>query len=83
MLFDVNLIQLVDFPTWSRIVNNVLRESILDHICVKDPTMVGRVHSTKPCFDDHMLILITLMLKKNAIEHCIELPKWRPSSSVI
>ena len=29
---NVNLIQMVEFPTWSRIVNNVLRESILDHI---------------------------------------------------
>ena len=24
----MNLIQMVEFPTWSRIINNVLRESI-------------------------------------------------------
>ena len=41
LLFDENLIQLVEFPTWSRIVNNVLLESILDHIYVKDPTLGG------------------------------------------
>ena len=36
---NVNLIQMVEFPTWSRIVNKVLRELILDHIYVKDPTV--------------------------------------------
>ena len=39
-VFDnLNLIQMVEFKTWSRVVNNVLRESIIDHIYVTDPTM--------------------------------------------
>ena len=38
---DNNLVQLIEFPTWSRIINNVLSESITDHIYVKDPTLVG------------------------------------------
>ena len=52
---DKNLVQMVEFPTWSRIVNNVLRESLLDHIYVTDPTTCGHVHSTKPCFGDHLI----------------------------
>ena len=47
VLSDANLIQLVEFPTWSRIINNVLNESILDHIYVKDPTCVSGIQSTK------------------------------------
>ena len=41
VLSDKNLIQVVEFPTWSRIVNNVLIESIIDHVYLKDPTFVG------------------------------------------
>ena len=37
---DLNLIQLVTFPTWQRIINNVKKESILDHVYTKDPTIV-------------------------------------------
>ena len=40
MLLDKNLIQLIEFPTWSWIVNDVLIESMLDHIYVKDPTFI-------------------------------------------
>ena len=42
-LLDKNLIQIVEFPTWSRIVNNVLIESIIDHIYVKDPTILSQL----------------------------------------
>ena len=49
-VFDnLNLIQMVEFKTWSRVVNNVLRESIIDHIYVSDPTMFIDLQSTKPC----------------------------------
>ena len=29
---DTNLVQIIEFPTWSRIINNVLKESTLDHV---------------------------------------------------
>ena len=58
------MIQLVEFPTWSWIVNNVLLESIIDHIYVKDPTLVSGIQSTKPLFGDHFLVLITVRLEK-------------------
>ena len=64
MLGDNNLVQIVEFPTWSRIVNNILLESIIDHIYVEDPTLVGGIHSIKPLFGDHLLISITLRLEK-------------------
>ena len=45
-LFDIqnaifdnhHLIQIIEFPTWQRVINNVLKQSILDHVYVKDPT---------------------------------------------
>ena len=27
-----DLVQIIEFPTWSRIINNVLKESTLDHL---------------------------------------------------
>ena len=55
----------------SRIVNNVLRESILDHIYVNDPTVVSGVHSIKPCVGDHLVISATLRLGKEVSDHTI------------
>ena len=31
----LNLIQMINFPTWDRVVNNEIRESTIDHIYVK------------------------------------------------
>ena len=36
-LSTFNLILLVEFVTWSRIVGTELKESILDHIYIRDP----------------------------------------------
>ena len=68
-IFDnLNLIQMVEFKTWSRVVNNVLRESIIDHIYVTDPTMFIDLQSTKPCFGDHLLITIKVIRDRNNVE---------------
>jgi hypothetical protein len=40
VLDELNLVQLVNFPTWSRMVNNSHRESVLDHIYVSNPLTV-------------------------------------------
>ena len=63
----VNLIQMVEFPTWSRIVNKILCESVLDHIYVTDPTVCGGVHSIKPCFGDHLLVSTMILINKQKI----------------
>ena len=33
----LNLIQMVNFPTWNRVADNAIRESTIDHIYVKKP----------------------------------------------
>ena len=46
------LVQLVTFNTWERIVNNTLKQSILDHIYVNDSTIVTDVTSNDTLMTD-------------------------------
>ena len=43
-----NLIQIVDFITWTRTVNGQVRSSVLDHIYTVDPISVSDLRSTCP-----------------------------------
>ena len=56
----LELKQLVKFETWSRIVGVTLREFILDHIYVKDPTTINDVKGVTPVFGDHKTIIFLL-----------------------
>jgi hypothetical protein len=66
-LSDKDLMQVVDFPTWSRSVNGELRESVLDHIYTQDPTSIGDLYSVTPCFGDHLLLIFGINNKKPKI----------------
>ena len=59
---DNNLIQLIDFPTWSRTINGIRKESILDHVYVNNCSLVNNLTSIEPTFGDHLLIVIELNL---------------------
>ena len=61
---ELNLIQIIEFPTWQRVINNVLKESILDHVYVQDPTIIVNVNSTKPLIGDHKLIVLEIAAEK-------------------
>ena len=37
---DCGLVQLVEFDTWSRLVNGHWRSSVLDHVYVNDATII-------------------------------------------
>ena len=67
-LSDLNLIQIVTSTTGSRIVNDCLKESLLDHIYVKDPTICKVIATLKPCFGDQLLIITELVLKKPPVK---------------
>ena len=70
-LFDIqnaifdnhHLIQIIEFPTWQRVINNVLKQSILDHVYVKDPTHVFNIYSIEPLVGDHKLIVFEIQHK--------------------
>ena len=56
-LGELDLIQLVKFDTWSRLVGLGLRSSLLDHIYVNNVDLIKNVTHVKPCFGDHVLIM--------------------------
>ena len=55
--------QIIDFCTWSRIVNGVEKESLLDHVYVTDLATIKAVHYLEPVFGDHVLVIIELHSK--------------------
>ena len=59
-----NLIQIVDFITWTRTVNGQVRSSVLDHIYTVDPISVSDLRSTWPVFTDHALVMFTTSSSK-------------------
>ena len=67
-LGDLNLAQIVTFPTWLCLVGNNLKSSILDHIYLKDPTNVTNLESITFIFGDHLLISFNLPKNKSKIE---------------
>ena len=63
-IFDNHhLIQIIEFHTWQRVINNVIRKSILDHVYVKDPTHVFNLYSIEPLVGDHKLIIFEILHK--------------------
>ena len=54
ILSSFNLIQLVKFETWSRMMGTERRSSILDHIYIKDPTVITKIDYVKPFFGDQV-----------------------------
>ena len=67
----LNLIQLVDFPTWSRSVNNTFKHSILDHVYTNNFALVNFCNSVTPTFGDHLLIILDLTLVRPTVQNII------------
>ena len=66
-----NLSQMVDFCTWSRTINDVKKESLLDHVYANNPAMVNLVTFETPFFGDHVLIVVNLKMKSpSSIDLC-------------
>jgi endonuclease/exonuclease/phosphatase family metal-dependent hydrolase len=62
-LAELNLVQMVNFSTWSRIINGVKRMSILDHIYTSDPTAISNLYSENPIFGDHVVLIFNCGIK--------------------
>ena len=59
-VMDCGLTQVVDFPTWHRKINGIDKESILDHIYVKDTTKIVAIENIDPEIGDHKIIIMEL-----------------------
>jgi hypothetical protein len=66
-----NLIQMVNFPTWSRVVNNVLKESTIDHVYTAKPTSIIDLTSIKPFFGEHHVVMFNITSEKPASVTCL------------
>ena len=64
VLSKFNLIQLVKFKTWSRMVSTEKRSSILDHVYIKDRTVISKLSFVNPFFGDHVLVEFIINAKK-------------------
>ena len=74
-----NLVQLVQFKTWSRTINGVRKESTLDHIYTDDATLVTEVIYKVPTFGDHNLVIakLTIRADNSSVPYCKR--NWRSS----
>ena len=63
-----NLYQLVDFPTWSRRINNLLKQSTLDHVYVSNYASVLDCNSFHPPFGDHIPVVVEINHSKPVIK---------------
>ena len=63
-LSHLNVVQLVNFDTWSRSVGTSHQSSLLDHIYVIRPDLVQNITHKTPCFGDHELVMATLNGRK-------------------
>ena len=58
-----NLTQIVNFDTWSRVINGNRKSSLLDHIYVTNPATVVDIYHETPPFGDHLLVIAKLKFK--------------------
>ena len=64
VLSDYNIIQIVNFSTWSRMIGTVRKTSILDHIYIRDPISISNLKFTQP-FLVITSLLKSLLMQKN------------------
>ena len=67
LINEKNLYQIVNFNTWSRNINNVVKSSLLDHIYVNNPTIINNIKSLIPPFGDHVLISFEINSKREQL----------------
>ena len=63
MIDEDHLSQIVNFDTWSRIINNVKHSSVIDHIYVNGPVNTLNLANHTSPFGDHLLITFTINSK--------------------
>ena len=64
ILAESNLVQLVNFNTWCRIVNSQVRESLIDHVYSSNPASILTVDGFKPVFGDHTMVNVSVELNR-------------------
>ena len=68
--FSNNLTQHVNFKTWSRTINGVKKESLLDHVYSNAPGYVKDISYVEPTFGDHKIVIAELETKNYTSPNC-------------
>ena len=82
VFIPLNLKQIVDFNTWSRIINNQVKESILDHIYINDITLLSNLDSITPEVGDHKLVMCTVKSDPPTVKPVIK-RSWKYYNQII
>ena len=80
--FDHHLSQIVEFCTWSRTINGIKKESLLDHVYVNNFAAVNSVSFETPFFGDHVLIIVNLNISPIASNTVNRKRCWQSYSDV-
>ena len=84
LTLEKNLMQIVDFTTWTRSVKGNIKQSLLDHVYVSNFAIVENVDFVVPTFGDHLLVKVELILVKNCYRNVIKIKrawsKYSPES---
>ena len=79
---EKNLLQVVDFNTWSRTINGIKKESLLDHVYLNNIEALRAVYYDTPIFGDHLLVIAELSLGVGSIQNNSILKRdWRSYSN--
>ena len=70
---EKNLIQIIEFDTWSRVINGIKKSSLIDHVYVTDISSVIDVKFEVPIFGDHVLAIVNLALDKNVPKNYVNM----------
>ena len=72
-----NLLQLVNFNTWSRNINGVRKQSCLDHIYLNCIETIVSVNQICPTFVDNLLVHVELNLKDVTPANFVYKRNWK------
>ena len=73
---EANLTQVVNFNTWSRIIKDKKKESLIDHVYVSNIATIKNVSFSTPTFGDHLLVMIDIEMKVNSPNYTVLKRDW-------
>ena len=72
--------QIINEPTWERLIEGRLKNSIIDHIYMTDVTKILSLNLKTTIFGDHKLILLTIATKPDRENFELKRRSWRTYS---
>ena len=82
LALEKNVMQIIDFTTWSRTVKGNFKQSLLDHVYVSNFAMVENVDFEVPTFGDHVSVKVKFAIKGDCYQSKIIIKQaWSMYSS--